>query len=224
MTRLSLLALLACGAGLAPALGPPPAPRRDRYGDPLPPGAIARLGALHLRTGAQPQLTDVSHDRRWLATGDETSVRVWAVRTGRVAWRFDAPEDERVTSFRFTPDARSMLVVTRAALGLKEEDKSARVGLYEVPSGKRRYERKVEALRGSVWVVGGGKWLQFTEWPDPPRAVTDTVLWSVDTGKEHRRFWNTTAAACSDDGKLMVTAHEGGTVRLWNVGTAKEVW
>jgi WD40 repeat protein len=62
-------------------------PRRDRFGDPLPAGAIARLGTVH----AHPFVEEVafSADGKTLITGSRNVVRHWDASTGRVIRRFE---------------------------------------------------------------------------------------------------------------------------------------
>jgi len=48
--RLGWIAVMLAGGVSAAAESPPtPAVRRDCYGDPLPPGALARMGSIRLR-------------------------------------------------------------------------------------------------------------------------------------------------------------------------------
>src|SRR4051794_40080486 len=60
------LALIAATPALAQ--GPPKAARFDLYGDPLPDGALARMGTVRLRDGEGVYYPVFSHDNRTLFT------------------------------------------------------------------------------------------------------------------------------------------------------------
>jgi hypothetical protein len=57
-----------------PGAEPPPT---DQHGDPLPEGALARLGTLRLRPGQPRVAFAVSPDSRTLASGEERVLRLW---------------------------------------------------------------------------------------------------------------------------------------------------
>ena len=63
--------------------------RIDRYGDPLPPGAVARLGTMRMRqdTIYADHITAFSPDGKLLATGSHQSLRLWELAPGRRAAR-----------------------------------------------------------------------------------------------------------------------------------------
>src|SRR5262249_51409602 len=110
--------LLACGAGLMahwafaekPGNAPPPEARRaeppkaegrpiraDRYGDPLPEHALARLGTVRFRHNSGVNTIAVSPDGKTLFGGGGLSVRAWDGATGKERRRFDfrgIPEEE----------------------------------------------------------------------------------------------------------------------------------
>src|SRR5262245_50725391 len=95
MSRCRALSVLLAWLALAPppaAWGAPPAlprgqGRTDRYGDPLPPGAVARLGAARFRLDRRPDGVAFSPDGGTLAvltsTLENATIWLWDVQTGK---------------------------------------------------------------------------------------------------------------------------------------------
>jgi WD40 repeat protein len=124
------LLLAAAWLGAAPTWAEPPA-RTDRYGDPLPPGAVARLGTERL-TLSRALFPTFSPDGRYLAAagGGKEGLRVWEVATGKEVLRLRPPPfrayGPSMAPLAFSPDGRAI------ALGCS--DKAVRV--WEVATGK----------------------------------------------------------------------------------------
>jgi WD40 repeat protein len=135
LPRRSLVALAAtlvlAGAGRCPAAAPPPGPVRDLLGDPLPAGAIARLGTVrwrHLNGFHRPVL---SPDGRWLVSSTEppspeTSLHVWETATGRLRRTLsgEALGEWPFTLYAFLPDGKRLL----------SHDEKGTFALWEFPS------------------------------------------------------------------------------------------
>src|SRR5262245_21415211 len=62
-----------------------PAPRMDLYGDPLPDGAIARLGSIRLRHAGLSDYVFLDGGRTLLSAGSDRILRFWDVDSGRQA-------------------------------------------------------------------------------------------------------------------------------------------
>src|SRR4051812_24169913 len=60
---------------------PPRAPGRDLHGDPLPAGAVARLGTVRLRHGEHAERVVLSGDGGRVASAGRTALRFWDVPT-----------------------------------------------------------------------------------------------------------------------------------------------
>src|SRR5262245_8789298 len=67
-----------------PPPGDGPVPRRDALGDPLPVGAVARLGTIRLTHAGSVSAVTFAPDGRLLAsTGQDGAVRLWETATGK---------------------------------------------------------------------------------------------------------------------------------------------
>ena len=79
---------------LRPTAPTPTGPvKLDAHGDPLPPGAVARLGTVRLRHGAEPGALGFSPDGKYLGSVSLTDdgIRLWDPATGKELTRLETP-------------------------------------------------------------------------------------------------------------------------------------
>src|SRR5262245_57447840 len=121
-----LTAVLLSGAGVNIA-AEQAAPKLDRYGDPLPEGALLRLGTVRLR---QPDghCVALSPDGKRLVSAGDHSARIWDVASG--AKLREIPHGAR--SVAFSPDGKS--------IALAGDDGVLR--LWDLGADKERFARK----------------------------------------------------------------------------------
>jgi RNA polymerase sigma factor (sigma-70 family) len=185
----------------------------DRYGDPLPPGALARLGTLrfrHQHTVSRVAFTDGG--RAVLSASWDGTVRLWEADTGREIRRF--PRHDGLTSPAFSPDGKTVAGVADPPQGRKA------IRLWDLASGKevRRIDcpENVDLFRFS---------------PDgallATRAARSVPLWDRATGKEVGRIplpeGGAGPVAFSADGRVLAAVCADGTIRLWEVPAGREV-
>jgi RNA polymerase sigma factor (sigma-70 family) len=173
----------------APAIADAPeAVRIDRYGDPLPPGALMRLGTVRFRHGGNG-LNDAAYspDGKILATAGEIGrIHLWDAATGKGIAVLEGDKTTSFLSLAFSPDGKTLA--------------SGGVG-FELPRNQ-------------------GAWLP-----------TKLTLWDMATRKPRLFFENEHDAsgyqhgfhrlAYSPDGKWLAAGCDG-SIRIWEVATAKE--
>lgn len=229
---LAAIVLVALGSASAQT------PRLDRYGDPLPAGAAARLGSLRLLCAEDVGKVVFTPDGRIVGAVQrerEHLTQFWEVATGRAA---PAPADTRFIQAdaerrrkqwqgcsRRLRDANPTLIDDDVQLGAESPDGSlivtkSREGplriwdgrtLKELPAWSGQTKERMDSLA----YASDGKTLAAT-------SPQFTQVWDVGAGKLRHTLpglgWQSFASTFSPDGKILAVA-DGQQVTLWNVAT-----
>jgi RNA polymerase sigma factor (sigma-70 family) len=143
--------------------------RADPLGDPLPPGAVTRLGTQRFRTGGTVAGLAFSPDGKLLASASRTAgLRLWDALTGRALRPLAEPPDD-AEGVVFSPDGKLLA----AASG---EDDTVR--LWEVTTGQvvRRWTAERGVARSVAFAPDG----KFLATGGADRMIR---LWDPATGK-----------------------------------------
>jgi WD40 repeat protein len=168
------------------AAAPPVKARLDLYGDPLPTGAIARLGTVRWRArGGIWRIAFVPGDK-YLVTGSSDAFSVWDLGTGRVVRTISATvtplENDCGREFVFTSDGKRVLLAdsvpeTNAFTGQPVRGRKPTLLLWDLGSGK--VLARTPALPGTPYLPAIS--------PDGRQAacfvsrVGDILLWDLET-------------------------------------------
>jgi WD40 repeat protein len=206
-------------------------PGQDRHGDPLPEGAIARLGTTRLRPGGEKWHVEgrsfalaLSPDGKLLATGEGGAVRFWEVATGKEIR--SVALGQAVRAVVFSPDGKLFAAHaddTDALSGPPWSDHTIHVG--EVAGGKvlHEFHKEHHGCREVAFSPDGALLAAFrdAEPSNEPRKEV-FVLWDVRTGKELRQLKDVSSAAFTPDGKKLAVGKRGGVILLLDPHTGRE--
>jgi RNA polymerase sigma factor (sigma-70 family) len=201
--------------GADPIAQPRPAPlvANDRYGDPLPQGALARMGTVRLRMGSPVYSFTYSRDGQTLAAGGDRSVFLWKADTGAEVGQLNGHQN-RVMGVAFSPDGRT--------LASSSADRTIR--LWDLATGLEL--RRLEGHQATIGVV------LFS--PDGRSLASGSAdktlrLWDVANGEELRRLGEGSSPAASwpvaflPDNRTIATRDLQGTLRFWDALTGEEL-
>jgi WD40 repeat protein len=193
-------------------------PRRAAAGDPLPPGAVARLGTARFRPGEAVQSVAWSADGKWLASTGHGTVQLWET-TGRLVRAWSHGYAYRVA---FMPDSKALLVCGSGDDGSR---------LYDLTTEKEFRQVGRKDISAQRFALSADQ--QFLLLADPYNNLIR--LWEVDGGRE-LRSWKTPEThiadlALSPDGKTAISLsynlkepeyHSRSALRVWDTATGKE--
>ncbi|HWG47813.1 MAG TPA: sigma-70 family RNA polymerase sigma factor [Gemmataceae bacterium] len=198
--------------------------RTDRYGDPLPPGALARFGTIRLRPGGSVfHLACLPDGKTFLSVASEEEailVSVWRMATGELLRRHKTPK-RSLQVVALSPDGKML-----AAVGTVGGGENG-VHFWDVATGKRKAElAEVGAVQqvafspdGRTLVMGDGDFL--------PDGTTNRTfhLFDAITGEDrpfmaaqHARVFS---VAFAPDGRMLAWADASGIVTLWDVAAGQ---
>ena len=206
---------------------PPPF---DRQGDPLPTGAVARLGTSRLRHPESISSLAFSPDSKRLASGGGGIVRVWDAGSAKEILRFSGAK-RNYAPLVFAPDGKAVVGIDQdqavcfwdASTGKVMRRVIGKKGLTTVnfalsPDGKYL---AINSGNVTLWLAdsatgkdisppglsGAGGYLHFSR--DGQRLFAGRVIWDLKNQKavhlETKEF--VSSAALSSDGKYLATGH-----------------
>jgi WD40 repeat protein len=176
----------------------------DAQGDPLPAGALTRLGTVRCRTGARILCAAYSPNGKMLAVGcGDDPVHIWDAETGREVRQLKEPW---AFALAFSPDGA--LVATGGSL--------QRVRLWQTASGQPfgqplAHPAPLKALAFSpdgTLLASAGQDKTIRMWSIPGRTLLASLSGHED---------EINALAFSVDGKTLASAGGDHSIRLWEI-------
>jgi RNA polymerase sigma factor (sigma-70 family) len=205
---------------------PPGDPKEgsDRFGDPLPPGALARLGTLRFRHGGLTPAVQFAPDGKTLLTMGQDGLRTWDVRTGRPLHRLANQEDRDLSPGILRPDGKQVVTVDMGA-------HKGRLRLWDVATGRLLQTFGDHPCGAGCFAPDGSKLATFgTSQPGALfcRDFVNTVaLWDLTTGRQIASWaGHQDGVHCgvfTADGKTLITGGGDRAIRFWDVATGTQV-
>jgi RNA polymerase sigma factor (sigma-70 family) len=196
--------------------------RADRYGDPLPEAALARLGTVRFRhgSGGVAVLAFSSDGRTLVSASANGLVRVWDQATGKELRHFVVEVASPINWVALSPDGRTFAAVDVPGPGAGHE-----IHLWDVTAGKplRVLQGHTDIVRGLAFSADGKTLVSGSGNKDKTIRV-----WDVATGREVHRFEGDllgyrSPVALSRDGKFLAWGGTDRAVHVWDLEQGKEI-
>jgi RNA polymerase sigma factor (sigma-70 family) len=225
--------------------------RADAYGDPLPPGALARIGTVRLRHSQNINEVAFAPDGKTLAAGDWGETCLWDAATGKLIRRLPGGH-----GLAYSPEGDRLVTAAEPGFRVRDAATGRDIAQFRV-RGDSPVQNLVLSPDGKLlaWLTqdntlhlsdsATGK--ELLHWPGRKNVMPSSYAFSPDSrtvalacqiekdvhlydttsGREVRRFVGHRetlyAVAISPDGKTLVSCARDDTLRYWDVATGKEL-
>jgi WD40 repeat protein len=186
--------------------------RTDNHGDPLPAGALRRLGTVRWRHDGPVRALLFSADGKSVLAGAAGTLSLWDRASGRLRRRLGDRHADR--SVALSADGKVF-----AACGW-----SGPVRRWDATTGKERRQITFADLKPKKLALSSDGRLLATEWEETGRP-NPFLLWDVRTGKQLHRlpfpYPGVYAVAFSPDGRSIAYGGSGADIFLCDTSTGK---
>jgi WD40 repeat protein len=191
----------------------------DRHGDPLPQGALARLGTARLRHKGSVLALAFSADSSVLATtGMDDAVCLWQVSSGKKLLERKVQDYDLnfLDSIAISPDGKLLATVARGT----SQDEVA-IHVWNATNGEEKFKKPCKRGASGIAFSPDSKLLAL-----PGESI---VLLDSGTGKEVRKFEDhkskVTRVLFSTDGQKVASLHQDQTIlQFWQSATGKTLF
>jgi RNA polymerase sigma factor (sigma-70 family) len=235
LTGIGAVSLITGAERKQPEQPPPvaPAPRSevrvDRQGDPLPLGALLRIGTVRFRHPDSSSALSLSPDGRTLASLSASTVRMWDAETGKQLHRFATLRPMNFFTvaqqrLAFTPDSRFLVGGGLSAVAIWDRGTGAERTLRL--DGAVRVHSVHASPDGRRLAVGSTRGITVFDWDDLKE------IWHIDSAPvpgnqpEDRFLWDephNLALFLPDGGTLSINTNDASNaIRLCDPATGTE--
>lgn len=197
-------------------------PRLERFGDPLPAGAVARLGTMRLRHGDAIQFVSFAPDGKTIISTGDDGTRVWDAATGRQLRRFG----QRV----FRPSVALSADGRRLALTARDSRVGGPIELWDVQTGKLLHQLGMDRNFTLVCFAPDGKRIAaFAGRSRPGNAAIPwhIFIWDAATGRLMHKLDGpaecVTSMLFAPDGQSLLLAGSTNFISVRDSTTGKEL-
>jgi RNA polymerase sigma factor (sigma-70 family) len=181
----------------------------DLVGDPLPEGAIARMGSMRFRHGNTVSSLTFLDEGNGLLASDWSGIYIWDAKSGRQLKRIGPEFQTQFRSCSLSADGKRMAITehSRHTIQVWEVESSKLIRQFDAP--RFSFARlspdgtTVASWSGNtvhLWDVAGAK--EIRHWIADPKKVHDLAF--------------------SPDSKELVSGGDDKTIHVWDVATGKE--
>jgi WD40 repeat protein len=212
------LLLLPTTRGEDHSIKPAQKPKKDLYGDPLPDGAIARLGTARFRHAGNIYAATFSPEGKTLTSfsGDDL-FHVWQVSSGKELRRYpiEGEKPDYVHSCAFSADGKLLALGCWAI----KNSETCKVLLYDAATGKVRRQFQVQEAGWAITALAFSPNRQVLAVGDSCGRIQLFNVTGEEASRRMKAVAMVTALAFTPNGRVLASGDGIDCVRLWDVSS-----